>query len=494
MRCGAVNWIKNNGGAGTTEDISSAVPFTIWQRQWEVCDVIGDRARARSVAEKVNSLSPRNSRYAITAGLYLSQLHIYNGEYQKALEQAKDTLVLALNRNQADLLANIYEQLSSAHQNLSNFDQAVEHTQKAMNIYSAAGNQPRLGSSLARLGQIYWKMGQYPKALPALDRAKQIFQENSDERSLALVLLTTANVLLATDEPSKAQEYYLASLAICRRIGDLAKQSTLHNNLGAIMYSQADYTGSLEHYRLGLRIDETLGNLHGQSTKLSNIAVMQALMGNHDQALANFEKGLRIEQATGNQDGQMRKLGNLATLYSLKGDFHRAIVYIDQALEICRKINSRSYHEFYLTQKVGYLGNIKDYQGAKALGEEAIEMSKSSGNQSHLVTLYSSLADIYYDTGEIEPAWEYSSRAVGIIESQELFEVNKEDSYFTHCLILEKQGRQKESDNYLELAYKEVQAKAGNIKDEKERTGFLSKNRSIARIVEKWDHSHSKKT
>ncbi|MBI4726036.1 tetratricopeptide repeat protein [candidate division TA06 bacterium] len=488
-------WIINNVKEALTGNrLEEGIPFAIWQRQWEICDVTGARARAGDIAQKIRSLSQRNPVYAMTAGLYLSQLFIYRGEYKKALEPADECLSLAAKLSDSFMLAKAYEQLSSAHQNLSNFDQAAEHTQKAIDIYSTGKDDLRLASSLASLGRIYWKTGQYPEALSVLDQARQIFQKNNDDRSLALVFMTIANVMLATDEPKQAQDYYLSALSISQRIGDLAKQSTLHNNLGGSMLNQAEYSIAMEHYNLGLKIDETLGNLHGQASKLCNIAVMQASVGNHDQALANFEKALKIERDTGNQDGQMRKLGNLATLYSIKNDYPKATVYIDEALDICQKIQSRSYYEFYLIQKVGYLGNTKDYRRAKAIGKEALELSLASGNQGQLATLYSSLADIYYDTGDIEKAFEYSSQAIEIIGKHELFEVYKEDSYFTHCRILEKQGRQKESDKYLGLAYNEVQTKARNIRDEEERKGFLTKNKTIAAIVEKWEISHSKET
>ncbi|MBI5806309.1 tetratricopeptide repeat protein [candidate division TA06 bacterium] len=335
-------------------------------------------------------------------------------------------------------------------------------------------------------------MGRSQEALSHLEQARKIFENNRDERSMAVVLTNTANVLLATDEMEQAQKNYLASLAICQRTGDLAKQSSLHNNLGAITFRRADYSGALKHYNLGLRIDETLGNLTGQAAKLNNMAVMLGSMGKHDEAMSSFERALKIDMKTGNQDGQMRKLGNIATLHSIKGNYPQAIECIDQAIEISRKINSRGYYGYFLSQKISYLGNLGDNDGAKSIGNEAIELTRDSGNLSQLATLYSNLADIYYDTGELDKAYEYSSLAIDIIKNHELFEVLKENSWYTHSMILEKIGRIKESSEYLKMAYDEVQSKARNIGDEQERKGFLTKNRAIAEIVEKWESFQTK--
>ncbi|HAD81521.1 MAG: hypothetical protein A2509_10535 [Candidatus Edwardsbacteria bacterium RIFOXYD12_FULL_50_11] len=493
MRSGAVNWIKTNrGGSGTAEELSASIPFVIWQRQWEVCDVAGDRARSREIAGKISALARNHPRYGISDRLYNSQVCIFSGEYARALELSEEALQLCRQDRDDTKMAEIYGQLSQAYQSLSNYPKALEFRELASGIYRSRGDRIGWGNSLANSGLIQWKMGLFQEALTRLDQARLIFETEREDRSMAGVLTNTANVLLATDEMEKAQENYLAALAICRRIGDLAKQSTLHNNLGAIMFRRADYSKAMEHYSQGIKLDEMLGNLTGQASKLNNIAVMLGSMGKHDQAMVYFEKALRIDTATGNQDGQMRKLGNLATLYAITDDYRRAVEYIDRALEIGLRINSRSYYGHFLTQKIGYLQNLNDYPGAKAVGQEALKVINDSGNHSQMVTLYSSLADIYYDIGEMDQAFEHSDRAIEMIAKQELFEVYKENSYFTHCLILERMGKPEESGKYLELAYNEVQAKARNINDEQERRGFLTKNKIISQIVEKWESSRPK--
>jgi tetratricopeptide (TPR) repeat protein len=486
-------WIKNNvKEARTAEGLAAGIPFTLWQRQWEVCEVAGERARSREIAGRISALARSCPRYAVTDRLYNSQVGIFSGEYARALELAEEALEICRRGQDVSSLAEIYGQLSQAHQSLSNYEKALEFRGMAAELYRAQGDQISLGNSLANAGLIYWKMGRSQEALSHLERARRIFENNRDERSMAVVLTNTANVLLATDQTEKAQENYLAALAICRRTGDLAKQSSLHNNLGAIMFRRADYSGALRHYNLGLRIDETLGNLTGQAAKLNNMAVMLGSMGKHDEAMASFERALKIDLTTGNQDGQMRKLGNIATLHSIKGNYPKAVELIDRAIEISRKINSQGYYGYFLSQKVSYLGNLGDNAGAKVIGNEAIEVTRDSGNLSQLSTLYSNLADIYCDTGELDKAYEYSSQAIDLIKKQELFEVLKENSWYTHSMILEKMGRDQEASECLKKAYDEVRQKAGNIGDEEERKGFLTKNRAIAEIVKKWESSRPK--
>jgi len=486
-------WIINNvREARAGGRLEQGIPFAVWQRQWEISDLSGNRARSREIAEKISQLAKRQPSYAVTDRLYNAKIHFYSGEYARALELSQEALLLSRQDEDDPNLPEIYVQLSQAYQNLSNFDKALEYQAQAAGLYRALGDQISLGNSLANIGLIYWKMGRSQEALSHLEQARKIFGNNRDERSMAVVLTNTANVLLATDQTEKAQEEYLAALAICRRTGDLAKQSSLHNNLGAINFRRADYSEALKHYNLGLRIDETLGNLTGQAAKLNNMSVMMGSMGKHDEAMSSFERALKIDMKTGNQDGQMRKLGNIATLYSIKGNYPRALEFIDQAIEISRKINSQGYYGYFLSQKVSYLGNLGDNAGAKIIGNEAIELTRDSGNLSQLTTLYSNLADIYCDTGELDKAYEYSSLAIDLIKKQELFEVLKENSWYTHSMILEKTGKIPESLEYLKMAYDEVQSKARNIGDEQEKKGFLTKNRAIAEIVEKWENSQPK--
>jgi tetratricopeptide (TPR) repeat protein len=188
----------------------------------------------------------------------------------------------------------------------------------------------------------------------------------------------------------------------------------------------------------------------------------------------------------------MRKLGNIATLSAIKSDYPRALEYIGRALDIARRINSVGYYGQFLSQKLGYLGEVGDISGAKVVGEEALKVSRSSGNLSQLATLYSSLADIYLAAGEVDKAFELSCLAMELIRDHQMFEVYKENSYFTHNLLLEKLGRMEEATAYLKMAYEEIQDKIRNIKDPEERKGFLTKNKTIAAIVAKWESSHPK--
>jgi tetratricopeptide (TPR) repeat protein len=493
MKDQITNWIINNiKNPYSPPVLSNAVPFAIWQRQWEISDLAGDRTRSREIADKVNLLAQKNREYAVSARLYSAQVYVYSAEYAKALDQAEEALAMCRQSDEQDRLPEIYNQISQAQQHLSNYEKAVEFSRMSAGIYEARNDKMNLGDALADLGLIYWKMGRYSEALSTLGQAGDIFQSSRDDRCMAVVMTNTANVLLATDEAEKAWEFYLKALEISRRIGDLAKQSTLHNNLGAMMFRRAEYSKAAEHFTRGLKIDEILGNLTGQGSKLNNMAVMMGSMGRHDEAMEYFERALKIDTATGNLDGQMRKLGNIATLHSIKGNYPKAIEYIDRAIGISQKISSNSYYVYFLSQKLGYLGNIKDYQAAKEVAREALNAMGPSGNMSQVVTLNSALADIYYETGEIDRALESSQKAVGIIETHQLFEAYKEDSWFTHSLILEKLGRAEEAERYHKMAYDEIRQKADNIKDEDERRGFLTKNRNIASIVNKWEEKHKK--
>jgi len=490
---GTAGWIAANIGkpSRTADGLAAAIPFAIWQRQWEVCDLAGDRVRSREISDKVRSLSQKDSGYRTASLILECQVAIYSAKYSSALQLAEEALAISTNNNEYSRLAEIYGQLSQAHQYLSDYDKAAEYRLRAADLYRSNNEQTLLGNTWSSLGLICWKTGKYREALSHLDKAREIFEKNCDDRSMAMVLTNTANVRLATDEAEQAHKEYLKALGICQRIGDRAKQSSICNNLGSIMLRQARYQDSLQYFQQGLEIDRALGNITGQATKLNNMAVMLGSMGRHEEAMADFEQALRIDTATGNLDGQMRKLGNIATLYAIKSDYPRALEYIDRALDIARKINSSGYYGQFLSQKLGYLGETGDNQGAKVVGEEALKVIEESGNLSQLTTLYSSLADIYYDTGETDRALKYSQQAVEIIGQHQLFEVYKENSWFTHNRILERMGRQEEAEKFLKLAYEEVQARARNMSEE-ERSGFLTKNKTIAMIVEKWERTHKK--
>ncbi|MBI5806308.1 tetratricopeptide repeat protein [candidate division TA06 bacterium] len=134
--------------------LEQGIPFAIWQRQWDICDLSGNRARSRVIAENMSGLARRHPRYAVTDRLYNAKIHFYSGEYAKALELSQEALLLSRQDEDDPRLPDIYVQLSQSHQSLSNFEKALEYQAQAAGLYRSKGDQISLGNSLANSGLI----------------------------------------------------------------------------------------------------------------------------------------------------------------------------------------------------------------------------------------------------------------------------------------------------------------------------------------------------
>lgn len=478
------DWIIDNAQeGGSVSDLESEIPFAIWKRQWEVFDLTGDRLGSERIAQKAERLSGRGKSYKIIATIYKSQVLAYHGDFAGAFSTAQGLTTQVGEDVAQKLTASVYNQIGQSCLNLSDFERAIEYRQKAMEIFKLMDDSDSYGNGLASLGMINWKMGDYPKAMGCLEEAREIFERSSNQRSLAMTITNIANVMLATDQVEQANQFYTTALNLCRKIGDVAKQSSILNNLGAICYRQGDITNALSLYQQGYRLDLQLGNVTGQATKLANMAIMLASMGRHQEALEKFNQALKLDNESGNLDGQMKKLGNMSSLYGLIGDFDRAMESVDKAIEICRRINAKGYLGHCLGMRSSFLTHLDKNREAEASALEALEISIINGNLSQLANNHCYLAEIYLAVDDLEKGREHSQKAIELMESHQLFEIYRENIYFTHYRIMRAAGEQDEARMYIEKSYDEVMKRVKDLPAGVSADEFIGKNETLQNIV-----------
>jgi len=483
-------WIIGNArNFPSRAGLEEEVPFAIWQRQWEVFDLTGDRQGSGRIAEKTESLSRHNDHYRLMTAIYKSQVQIYQGDYAGALVTAQGFLKTAPGETSPKQLALIYAQIGQAYQNLSDFEKSIAYRKKAMDIFRQTGDTDSYGNGLASLGMVNWKIGDYPKAMEFLEKAREMFEASGNQRSLATTITNIANVMLATDQVEKARQQYVSTLGICRKIGDVAKQSAILNNLGSIFYRQGDYIKALEHYQVGYRLDLQLGNVTGQAAKLANMAVLLASLGRHQESLEKFTQALKLDNASGNLEGQMKKLGNIASLYGLIGDFEKAMDCVDRAVDICRKINAQGYLGHCLGMRASFLTALKRYQEAEVSALDSLEMSRGSGNLSQLANTHNYLAEIYWNGKNFSQALEHSLQSMKLMENHQLFEIYRENIYYSHSKVLQSTGQTGPARKFLNDAYHEVMKRVESLPQGVSPDDFIRKNETLQNIVREWKES-----
>ncbi len=136
---------------------------------------------------------------------------------------------------------------------LGNFDSARFYWEKAIVLYTQAGNQIKMGDCFQNIGQIFDLKGNYIKANENYNNGLQIFEKLNLQDRTANMLNTIGNLNINLGNIDVAEKYYRRALDIYTLIReqDLNNRyiqlgyAVTHNNLGMVSSRKKDFTNAL---------------------------------------------------------------------------------------------------------------------------------------------------------------------------------------------------------------------------------------------------------
>jgi tetratricopeptide (TPR) repeat protein len=100
-----------------------------------------------------------------------------------------------------------------------------------------------------------------------------------------------------------AEEYYLRSLEIAERIGDLAGMSAACNNVAIIYVGRGDVVKGKEYYERALEYERAMNDLRGMSLVMINLAELLTSQGEYEKALSMFAEIMDIKERIHDLEG-----------------------------------------------------------------------------------------------------------------------------------------------------------------------------------------------
>jgi tetratricopeptide (TPR) repeat protein len=272
---------------------------------------------------------------------------------------------------------------------------------------------------LAELGEFFFLISKYQKAIDYLEQSLAISREIGDRSGEGNSL---GNLGLAYDslgDYQKAIDYHEQFLAISREIGNRSGEGNSLGNLGLAYDSLGDYQKAIDYLEQALIISREIGSRLGEGQDLGNLGNAYDSLGDYQKAIDYLEQSLAISREIGNRSGEGNSLGNLGNAYHSLGDYQKAIDYHEQSLVIKREIGNRSGEG----NGLGNLGlayyRLGDYQKAIDYHEQFLAISREIGNRSGEGNSLGNLGNAYYSLGEREVACGLWKEALAIFEAIE---------------------------------------------------------------------------
>ena len=344
----------------------------------------------------------------------------------------------------------------------SQFAEALQSWEQALEIYQAIGNRQKQVSVMGNLAIIYDTSGQHKQAIALYEQVLAITQQISDHAGEGRSLVNLGIAYNNLKQHHQAIKYLEQGLEILRQIGDRAGEGRSLINLGLAHKNLGQYQQAIELYEQGLVIIRETGDLTTEFKILRNLANVYLSLGQKQKAVAIFEQQLAIVQSLqnpvyereilfmlgrlqvdlgyytqaleslqlsltiakrlGDLENEGLVLNALGVLTLRRGNYPQALSYFEQVLDILKNLNeTQGSNQFRSAGEARILGNIGsihfslgNYSEALETLEKSLPILRQIGDSQAEGNTMNIIAGVHLLLGDASQALSYSQQALEI--------------------------------------------------------------------------------
>mmetsp|Transcript_12535 Transcript_12535/g.39229 ORF Transcript_12535/g.39229 Transcript_12535/m.39229 type:complete len:673 (-) Transcript_12535:137-2155(-) len=283
-----------------------------WQHAVEVHTVKEEYAAAMKVAEDSLAEYKNTNNEAGQAAAFLAKAKVLHsqGKNDEALGAAEEALSLSRSAGSKAGEAAALHTLARLHfdvkkstddERTESIEQAEKVATEALDAFKSVSNTKGEASVTNTLAKVLFAKGNFDDAVEHADKALRLFAEAEERNGQAAALITKSIIHLfwGAGKWDQAAKFAKEAVALCKKV---TKPSAQHREADAwLMICAATIpmsktSDALEAAKAALSLMETLGGDHKLTLALRALAFTQAVAGNIDEAMAKFGQAIALSQ------------------------------------------------------------------------------------------------------------------------------------------------------------------------------------------------------
>jgi serine phosphatase RsbU (regulator of sigma subunit)/TPR repeat protein len=278
---------------------------------------------------------------------------------------------------------------------------------------------------LSLSGYLFFRVGNYPKALDSYQRGLKISEEINDKIGTASILIRIGFLYHDTEEIITALKYYQRSLNIYEEINYLPGIGSIYNEYGSIYRAEKDYSKALDYYLKSIAINDSLNDAGSNSAMFLNIGDLYLEQKDFIKALDYFNKGLIIYEKTGDKLGIASGLAGIGDVYSEQGNIKEALEYLQKSLSISEQINDNQGSSSTLLSLGDIYYNQGNYSESLRICKKSLALAKKLGDIGDQQSSCDCLYLAYKAVGNLNQALIYHELMMAFTDSLQSKETSK---------------------------------------------------------------------
>jgi tetratricopeptide (TPR) repeat protein len=190
------------------------------------------------------------------------------------------------------------------------------------------------------LGDCYWYLGEFSKAIDVLEQSLAIYRKADDRYGEGAALTSLGICYYGLGQIARAVDLYEQALAIDRETGDREGEAIDLGNLGNCYAELGQITRAIDLYEQAVAIDREVGDRPGEASDLNNLGLRHSELGQTAQAIDLYEQSLAIARETGYRYVESLDLAALGDAHGDLGLWDQGAQYCQQAIKVADGIGS----------------------------------------------------------------------------------------------------------------------------------------------------------
>ena len=296
----------------------------------------------------------------------------------------------------------------------SQFREALQSWQQALQRYRQLGDRLGEAQSLGNLGVAYRNLGDFRNAIEVYQQILPFFREIDDRQGEAKSLGNLGNTYHSLGDYSNAIDFYQQYLTIAREIGDRRGEAKSLSNLGNTYHSLGDYSNAIDFYQQSLVIAREIGDRRGEAASLGNFGNTYHSLGDYHNAIDFYQQYLTIAREIGDRRGEAKSLSNLGNTYHSLGDYSNAIDFHQQSLVIAREIGDRQGEAASLNNLGSAYGSLGNTRNAIDFYQQSLAIAREIGDRQGEANSLGNLGSAYFPLGDTRNAIDFYQQSLAI--------------------------------------------------------------------------------
>lgn len=346
----------------------------------------------------------------------------------------------------------------------------------------------RLAKAYHALLRFHIDTGQNGAALDLVPLYEPLLERGVSARTAMGFYQRVGFLYYRTGDYERALHYHDAAFALAQTSGDTHWQAYVLNTRGTVLMCLGKYQAAMADYSRAAELWDSSARHIFRTFALDNRADVLYYVGQYETALATKQVALARYREFGYPIAEAECLCEIGMSLRELGRTAEAEQFLRQGIELANKLED----SFDLVQGLnGFAILLLDRQDSTAWGladeyaARAVEQGTRANLPHAVIQGLAYRARAHLRPGHLDEALELSARAVALLQERSAIEGTEEEIYFIHCQALAANGRLEEAATMGQRAFDEMMTKADLLTDATLRSSFLERVR-VNRQIRDW--------